>query len=472
MTFRFSQKVKSLLISLAVTPAYHSFARGLSMKKKKSNQKGDESQASCMEEELHLAFHGDSENHKLSFADMLCSVTGIFQKLISSGYVTLTDVQVVDGGDNVVPSFDATNTNQRTHNQPLQVIKLNLQKLLKVDDFLVLNNHIRKQLHQSTMSGTKATLVSGRTLLNTLQKDMKGVKKLLALEKKFLNSDGQLPSGTNEEDLIEYIWKESWKQHSFIKKKQNDQKQQKENNNEGPVEVSDHDLLTTHYDLDADQLYEIPEDYEVPELKSNGAWYPQGYPVYLLYVSKITRVYDDFVHLYVGDGKSLDEDKNVRSRKEEREFLAKKKKDEKKAMVGNGTSNIIKQQLDELIAVRQSRADDNRHTERLRTVDSQIRSVENDMKITMSFLQTFYDDREEMKMSDEWKEYLDLKEKKKRLNREFEEIKGEEVGIFSSKKRKVDVLQLDAGENEVTKKNKDKNEHEVVQIDDDDENKK
>ena len=47
-----------------------------------------------------------------------------------------------------------------------------------------------------------------------MQNNVAGVKKLLAYQKEFYNSDANLPSGTSEADLFEYIWSKSWKKHS------------------------------------------------------------------------------------------------------------------------------------------------------------------------------------------------------------------------------------------------------------------
>ena len=243
-------------------------------------------------------------------------------------------------------------------------------------------------------------IVSPRTLYNAMQNNVAGVKKLLAYQKEFYNSDANLPSGTSEADLFEYIWSKSWKKHSATVLHNSRQRQlkkaaagksiaEKESSSDSE---DDREVVKMRKGKESDELG-LLDDVEAPLLTLKDCkWFPVGWPVYVMYICEHTRIHDDQVHLFVGDAQSLDKSA-PKFRKEERSEVTKAKNDRKKdeETYGQDRGKGLEQRYAE-IQLAQNKSDQifNRLESRLTHAHLRVESISNQKTQAWKEMVTLY----------------------------------------------------------------------------------
>jgi len=323
-----NQFLKGILTSLALVPAFGSVAgRGRSYKTKSKNtaQPDKVGVDAGLRDVVAESFHGT--NGRSSVVEELCTFSGRFSKMI-------------DNPDSGKERFGIVETSQivQTADKPLATskVKLRLNYITREDGFLVLNsNDVQLKIHWSTL--TKPSVASGISLLNRAKDDVRHVKKLVAFEGKYHDA-GKLPSGKNTEDYITAVWELFWREHSWkeLHKKAASTKKKKAVEREAleaigqSVSTSDSDSDKVIVVDDNDDIVNIPVEFVTPPFKRTHSWVPPGWAVYIVFVYSGTRITDDYVHLYLGDAKSLDRSSAV-SRTEERKKDMAEKKDQKLA---------------------------------------------------------------------------------------------------------------------------------------------
>lgn len=66
-----------------------------------------------------------------------------------------------------------------------------------------------------------------------------------------------------------------------------------------------------------------PDDWEPDtSFEDETDWFPSGWPCYIAYVCEYTRITDDYLHMFDGDGKNLSKS-GAKSRKESRNHVSK-----------------------------------------------------------------------------------------------------------------------------------------------------
>ncbi len=139
------------------------------------------------------------------------------------------------------------------------------------------------------------------------------------------------------DDLLGFIWAKCWEEFNFdkLKKKmiEDKKKASKDASDSDDVEVVDDDLEEDgtdkekiDCDLQCNGMNSLPDNYTCPEVVLDGKWYPPGYPTYVAYVCKFTRINDEFVHLFACNGKELDTSKALNRRDERKKKLREKMK--------------------------------------------------------------------------------------------------------------------------------------------------
>ena len=421
MPIPLNQITKSLITSLIVAPAFASFAKGDSMKGK---DKGTDAFDGSIERSLYYAYHGDPDKDIASHAMMFCSMTGnIFSKMIEKNFATSESV--------ICAEREIQNVSRET----VERVRLNLDMLLRLNDYVVLDNKLSIGILRPTLQAAKKTpkaTIQPRSLKNTFERDVSSVKKIIAIAKDFLDSNGDIPSGKTIDDLVAFIWAACWKQHSFDVGRKNKRKQSSKDD-----EKSDDDDDTEGQQDDpqnlneSNELVEIPDDFTPPELTLNGKWMPKGWVVYVVYVCRHTRCCDDLVHFYVGDGQLLDHSK-AKSRSREREDTKKKgsNKESKCPRSGHdGDKDMTLEQKQVSIQLAQSRSKDNhsRLTSKVIQCQMEVSSLQQQQSSLWEMMMVMHNnDVAVMKESDEWKEFCcvrdDLREARKEHKAAKEEL--------------------------------------------------
>ena len=306
MSLTFNASTKKMLTLLALTPAQASVITGTSMRKE--NKRGDTVQHSLFDL-LYIAFHGDVNNaDQASFVKLFGNMSGPFQSFVEKGYVTIS-------------------TTQATQSQESrEEIRFDFSKILCFDSHYTFSSDLANKIRKTTIDPSNVNLVKKRTLQNLVNNDKKDVRKIMAEERKFLDKDGNLPSGKNVDDLFDAIWTHFWQKHQEEKKI--NALKAKKNNDSSSDEDDSQTLRPSVEPRPASTI--LPQSNEMPTLVPDGKWYPPGFPTYFIYVCKFTRVNGDYIHLFASDGKTLDGSKAM-SRKEERKQNAENKDKKRKA---------------------------------------------------------------------------------------------------------------------------------------------
>ena len=314
MPLQLDKKTKRFITSLVLTPAYASIATGTS---NKMTTNCSDSTERSITEKLFVAFHGDPNNSdKLSFVRSFCDMSGPFEPFLDKGYVSCVQETVIE----CLPSPTKS------------LLRLDLSQLLMFQEYFDLPRKLAMRLMRASLNEKNDNLVSRRTLKRYYDDNMRGVRKIMAYEKVFLDNNGDIPSGKTVNDLLGYIWGQAWEEHNELKMKKKIREEKKKKMDDS---ISQLDSDTADNDVDdindkveegddCDEATALPENYKCPDISLDGKWYPAGYPTYFCYVCPFTRVNDEYIHLFMGDGKQLDGSKAM-NRKEERQKKMNKK---------------------------------------------------------------------------------------------------------------------------------------------------
>ena len=323
----FTAIYRKALQSLVLVPAYAAAGPGSGDSKKKGNGKNDDSTgisseshvSTTISQELYAGYHGadwlnntsplQNVDQYASHVGMFCSMTGPFAGMIDKGFATSDVVPQVSSDDD-----EATG--------PRHDVKLNLRLIVGADLVLPLNSSVESSLHNSTLvvkPGAPVKLCAPKTLLRKCQDDAREVKKLLRFERQCYDASGNLPSGYSFDDLENHIWKQSWSIACYTKhKKSMKKKKTLVHDDVDDGDGDDEGALVICTNDEEEDLLDVPSDFVPPSLPDkDGKWHPDGWPVYVAYLCSITRFTDDYVHLFKGDARSLDNSK-AKSRSAER----------------------------------------------------------------------------------------------------------------------------------------------------------
>ena len=425
MSLSFNSNTKKILTLLILAPAYAAISTGTSMRKE--NKRSDAIDKSLYDV-LYKAFHGDSSNSdQASFVSMFTSMSGPFQALIDKGYVTVSTLQVTQS------------------QQPLsgvkEEIRIDLSAVLRCSTFFSFPSDLEIKLRKSTLKSNCTELTKRRTLQRWFNEDKKYARKIMILEKKFLDGNGDLPSGKNVDDLVDSIWSHLWKSYCEEKKKKEEvsKEKRKEELNEPPESENDSDSDEDDGPIPPVPLPQSAEIAEFPRLVLDGKWHPPGFPVYYFYVCKFTRINDDYIHLFACDGKTLDASRAM-SRKEERQKISKKKEIERATQLKNGKNrgvDAISKSINEMETKMNLLDEANSLTFQANSISQMILDSMEFMKLD------FGTDILEMKKSDQWKDILEMKKKRKELNESItKKRKAMEQIDHNKSKRKSNVVSV------------------------------
>ena len=290
----------------------------------KKNQRDDEV-GSNLAELLFQSYHGseylglvDKEgNNRMSHVAMFCAMTGPFEAMERKMFATIKTNQQVVADDDVNRSSDT--------------VTLSIDILLGMIGNWVITSDIKDNLHLSTLpkkrSATVEKLVSARTLLIKWESVVRDVKKIVAHECHFNGPDGQLPSGTQVDDFLQYVWEQEWKKFQYGKFGAN---KKKERTTASAVEIDAdmEDGIDGISIKELDEFVKVPNDYDPPEIVKDGKWFPPGLCVYMAYVCSLTRFSDNYVQFFKGDAQSLDSS-SAKTRSAERKEKMIKKQEQK-----------------------------------------------------------------------------------------------------------------------------------------------
>ena len=135
-----------MLCQLAIVPAWASIQTGTSTKK----QGGENDIDLSLSESLFQVYMGTGDDDTVSFADLLCNLSGPFEAyLISNQFGTIKTIQVTD------ENCTATTADEEC--------RLQLADIWRIDDYLVLNEDTRIKIRNATLTTDKK--VDGRLLL-------------------------------------------------------------------------------------------------------------------------------------------------------------------------------------------------------------------------------------------------------------------------------------------------------------------
>ena len=223
-----------------------------------------------------------------------------------------------------------------------------MSKILLVEDHFDFPDNLATRVMRVKLSDSKNEnlVLSKCTLKRYHDDDICGVHKIVAYEREFLDSNGDIPSGKSVDDLLGYIWAKMWGEMNSVKIRKKLLKEEDTKIKEKEMDGKRRFLIGVEQDEDSEEVEnekEIENDKEIetagnkevvsmsnqipcsiPEVVKDGKWYPVGFPTYVCFVCKFTRINDNFVHLFASDGKGIDASKAM-IRKDERKKDAKQK---------------------------------------------------------------------------------------------------------------------------------------------------
>ena len=294
-----------------------------------------------------LKYHGSKLLKKQSITQesaVFCfsMLTGPYKHLLS-GFASSSEV----------PSSDPKKQGKVT------LIELDLSLILRMKDFQLRlgteANYIRSQMHLKKLAidETNTNLATGKYLKGLIKESISGVVKLLSYQKSFLLPNGDLRSGSTKEELLQQILEKAWTEFNWLKLKPEERTLAVANtSNEVQNEIEDTGACATNesataaenvsaleesasIDSDLDDLATsttptpsgnsdmdiiaitptaIPNSWK-PTKTIEKQWLPVGWSCFIVYVCKFTRCTDEFVHLFVHEGKELDSS-GAKNRKE------------------------------------------------------------------------------------------------------------------------------------------------------------
>ena len=253
MSLTFNSSTKKILTLLALTPAQASVVTGTSMRKE--NTRSDTVQHSLFDL-LYIAFHGDVDNaDQASFAKLFSNMSGPFEAFVEKGYVTISTTQATES------------------QQSREEIRFDFSKILRFESHFTFSSELANKIRKTTIVPSNVTLIKKRTLQRLVNDDKKDVRKIMAEERKFLDKNGDLPSGKNVEDLFDAIWTHFWKKHQEERKKIAMKNSNKKKRGDDPS-VSDNDCSSDDDDNQVSPSVKptavLPQSNEIPRLTPDG----------------------------------------------------------------------------------------------------------------------------------------------------------------------------------------------------------
>ena len=128
---------------------------------------------------------------------------GSFQAFVDEGYIKVMKQQVIQG-------------QQQASRK--DILCLTLDQVLCCDTYFTFPSDLARKLSKGTLSSNDNTIVMPCALKHYLNEDKSNIK-IMVLEKDFLDSDGDIPSGNNLDDLFKHIWNHIWNSFQIQKKK-------------------------------------------------------------------------------------------------------------------------------------------------------------------------------------------------------------------------------------------------------------
>ena len=226
-----------------------------------------------------------------------------------------------------------------------EIIRLNLSKLMRTEESVKLGKEgafNKKTLHMNLLKwdgNMKAKLMAGRNLKRLINKSEAGVRKLLAYQHSYQNSNKENRSGTAEEDLLAYILKKAWAASEFALLTKEDRILARKVTKDmttataaattataaattaaaaitaiantttttvaGNGDDSDSDLEDIVNDIEVIVEDILPPAEYVPDNDIVDEWIPDGWPTYIAYVCEFTRCTDAYLHMFTGDAYNL-----------------------------------------------------------------------------------------------------------------------------------------------------------------------
>lgn len=363
---------------MIVAAAAGSVATGEDCKQTNSTTEDDD-MVDSFQLKLYNSYHGNLINGNsgdVSFVDDFCTCRGlIFSRLIDKGYV-----------------------DEHSHNDT-KTYKLKLDHIIHggENQYLLLDENVRKQLHLATLKGSN--VIKSHSLMQYKRNNTADVKRICKLAKLFCKNDTEdLPSGKQIQDMFKFIFCESWNEEQSKKVDKKDDDSEDSGNESAP---SNSETKTP----------------------SNG-WAPKGWLVYYMFVSKHTRITDEFTNDFLYDGFTLDTKKRGRTqeRMEQAEQRALKRKADTERGIERGQSMDIHQKQVhinlQLYNVQMQSMQEKRNN-----LTEQIQLVKDLRGQELELVKTLYgSNRSEMIESDEWKGILDHNKKINELLKEITEV--------------------------------------------------
>ena len=373
-----NDKQKKALMSLILVPVWESIkSQGDDCKAKESKtQKHGTVAASgrAQDQQIERKYHGSRMLH-LNNSDIVSHVALFFEMKTPFNCM-------IDKFATVETPVQTSTTSYAIE----EIIRLNLGKLMRTEESVKLGGGNEGAFNQKTLhmnllkwdGNLKAKLMVGRNLKRIISKSEAGVRKLLAYQHSFQNSNKDNPSGTAEEDLLAYILKKAWAASEYSSLSKEDRKLARtvtkdltaaaplaataaaiataiatvtvttdattaattaianttNTNVSANGDDSDSDLEDGVNDIEVVEDILPPAEY-VPDNDIVDGWIPDGWPAYIAYVCEFTRCTDAYLHMFTGDAYNLSR-AGAKSRSATRKDKAKERTDARNIELGGG----------------------------------------------------------------------------------------------------------------------------------------
>ena len=320
-------KVKKALLSIILVPIWDHVlqveddCKAHSSKAKPSGTVEKPSQTEVIE----LKFHGSkivgNGGDAISYLNQFMVMQTPFD-ILSPQFATISEEINTSAGANSVRS---------------ELIRLDIRKILRSEQMVALGAKavdIKSMLCRKNLKKKgSGSYVNGRTLKRVIDGSLCGVRKLLAYEASYLTSNGEIPSGSNEEDLVVSVLNKAYAALCYAKSKH----KSSANVNDDDVDSDiNGDVENEVSVLDANE--KVPDDF-VPLTAMPNDWTPLGWESYVVFACKTTRCTDRYLHVFSGSAKDMKKS-GAKSRKQAKM----EKRDESSASRNSadllGSSNI------------------------------------------------------------------------------------------------------------------------------------
>ena len=310
-------------------------------------------------------------------------------------------------------------------------MNLNLGKIMQNNkEYLPLDEHVRVQLRR--VNANSNTIITGKRLMTYKRDNFANVKKILKLAKEFCGNDREeIPSGKNWEDMQSYIWNKSWAVEccpAAGSLKSGDSVESDEFSGGSGGEGNDSGNQSTNRN-DKEETLSLQK-------KARKHWTPKGWIVYLILVCKHTRICDDFLPLFIYDGKSCDAS-NPKSRKQERKEIKEANKLKRKFEAASGVDRGM--QIDEKqmlinLGIRMATQDRNCYRDKIADLQIKKSTLLTQNGQVMSLLGSMYQGNPEgMRKDTLWTNVQLLMDEIKNVDKSLEEMQ-EKLKEFDNKK--------------------------------------